>query len=260
MLETIVEIAPAAWPLALTCATVIAADRVRAGRRRERLNRCLHELRRPLQALVLDRSADARRPGGTQLDLALDALTRLDREINGGVPRRVKRLVDGRSLIEDARARWGASAAVAGRRIEVAWRASGSRVVCDPAAIARALDNLIANALEHGTGAIGLAGVSRDGRLRLVVFDDGASGSGERVCPPLAGRHPGGATALAPPRRLGAVVAAHRPGAPGVARDPRRGHGLRVVAEIAAEHGGRFATCRDRAGASAVLEIPLADG
>ena len=203
MLEAIAETAPAAWPLALTCATVVTAGRVRAGRRRERLNRCLHEMRRPLQALVLDRSAGPR---------------------------------------------WGTSAAVAGRRIEVAWRARRSRILCDPAAIARALDNLIVNALEHGSGPIGLAGVSRDGRLRLVVFDGGATGSSERIGPPLAS-----------PRRLGGVVASHRPGALGADRDRRRGHGLRVVAQIAAEHGGRFATCRDRAGASAVLEIPLAD-
>ena len=248
MLEAIAETAPAAWPLALTCATVVAAGRVRAGRRRERLNRCLHEMRRPLQALVLDRSAGPRGAQSTQLDLALDALAGLDREINGGAPGRVRRLVDGRSLIEDAQARWGTSAAVAGRRIEVAWRARRSRILCDPAAIARALDNLIVNALEHGSGPIGLAGVSRDGRLRLVVFDGGATGSSERIGPPLAS-----------PRRLGGVVASHRPGALGADRDRRRGHGLRVVAQIAAEHGGRFATCRDRAGASAVLEIPLAD-
>jgi hypothetical protein len=41
-------------------------------------------------------------------------------------------------------------------------------------------------------------------------------------------------------------------------RDPRRGHGLRVVADVAAAHGGRFAACRHAAGATAVLELPLA--
>jgi signal transduction histidine kinase len=40
--------------------------------------------------------------------------------------------------------------------------------------------------------------------------------------------------------------------------DPTRGHGLRIVRSIAAEHGGRFAACRHRDGASAVLELPLA--
>jgi hypothetical protein len=42
-------------------------------------------------------------------------------------------------------------------------------------------------------------------------------------------------------------------------RDPRHGHGLGVVAEVAAEHGGRFAACRDDSGACAVIELPLAD-
>ena len=86
MLDSIAEAAPFACPLALSFATVIAADRVRTRRRRELLNRSLHELRRPLQALVLQaRSAPgigAQRRG--QLDLALDALAGLDRQVNGG--------------------------------------------------------------------------------------------------------------------------------------------------------------------------------
>ena len=41
-------------------------------------------------------------------------------------------------------------------------------------------------------------------------------------------------------------------------RDPRRGHGLRVVASIAAEHGGRFAVQRPAGGWAAILELPLA--
>jgi signal transduction histidine kinase len=238
MLEAIAESATIAWPLALTCATVVAADRVRAGRRRDRLNLCLHELRRPLQAMVLDRSPAGPRSAATQLDLALDALAGLDRQINGGSAGAVRRLVDGRALLDDARARWLASAEQAGRRIEVAWRAGRCRVLCDPAAVARALDNLIVNALEHGSGGVGLAAGSRDGRLRLVVFDGG-----------------GALGPAGPP-----VVAARGLDRRGAGGDPGRGHGLRVVAAIAAEHGGRFAICRDRTGTSAVLELPLADG
>jgi hypothetical protein len=33
---------------------------------------------------------------------------------------------------------------------------------------------------------------------------------------------------------------------------------LRIVAEVAAAHGGRFAACAHERGASAVLELPLA--
>jgi signal transduction histidine kinase len=95
-------------------------------------------------------------------------------------------------------------------------------VLCDPEAIARALDNLIANALEHGAGRIRIEGLGRPGRVRVHVANRG----GPRV--PAAGR------------------------------DPRRGHGLGIVRLVAEEHGGRFAACRHRDGASAVLELPLA--
>src|SRR6185369_16775982 len=104
MLDAIAEVPPVAWPLALSFATVVAAERVRARRRRELLNRSLHELRRPLQALVLQ--------------------------------------------ARNAVARWRAAAALSGRRIEFSWAAPGARLDCDPLALSRALDNLLANAIE----------------------------------------------------------------------------------------------------------------
>ncbi|MGC1852531.1 MAG: hypothetical protein WA687_08850, partial [Solirubrobacterales bacterium] len=41
------------WPVAATMAAVVAAQGLRAGRRRSALNEALHELRRPLQAIAL---------------------------------------------------------------------------------------------------------------------------------------------------------------------------------------------------------------
>jgi hypothetical protein len=38
----------------------------------------------------------------------------------------------------------------------------------------------------------------------------------------------------------------------------RRGQGLDIVAEIAADHGGRFAACAHGGGAKAIIELPLA--
>jgi signal transduction histidine kinase len=38
----------------------------------------------------------------------------------------------------------------------------------------------------------------------------------------------------------------------------RRGHGLALVSEIAAAHGGRFAISRSPNGTVAALELPLA--
>lgn len=219
-----------AWPLALACASLVLADRVRLSHRRERLNVALHELRRPLQALTLASSQAAAHAtsGRSQLDLALDALAGLDREINGGTHAPPSRLVEARALADDAVERWRRVASTSGRRIELVWSANGSRLVCEPTAIARALDNLIANALEHGTGLVRLEATVRAGRLRLLVADGGAA----RV--------------------------AGRGGPAGGGRDPRRGHGLRVVADVAAEHGGRFVACRHDSGARAVLELPLA--
>jgi signal transduction histidine kinase len=240
MVEPIAENAALAWPLALTLASVVVAGRLRASRRRERLNRALHELRRPLQALMLaTRAPSPARTGRSQLELALDALADLDRIVNGTRRTRERRIADAGELARDAVRRWRSAAAVAGRRIDFRWRAGGSRVACDPAAISRALDNLIANALEHGRGPVRVEGLLRTGRLRLLVSD---------------GVHAGGA---APPpgadpcRRRG--VGLRRRG------DPRRGHGLRVVAQVAADHGGRFAACRHDAGACAVIELPLAE-
>jgi two-component system, OmpR family, sensor kinase len=205
--------------MALTFASALVADRLRAARRRTALNRALHELRRPLQALALDGAA-----GGGQLDRAIEAIAGLDREVNGGkAPRR--RRVDARALAEQAAECWRAAATRAGRPLGFAWRAGSCEVECDPDAVARALDNLIANALEHGSGPVRIEGSGRPGRVRLHVVDRGVQAVEPRS------------------RRDG---------------DPRRGHGLRIVGSIAAEHGGRFAACSHRHGTSAVLELPLA--
>ena len=233
MLDSIAELAVIACPAAISCATVVAAERLRTRRRRELLNRSLHELRRPLQALVLQaRSAPGigeRRRG--QLELALDALAGLDRQVNGGPAEPRSELVDAEELAADAIGRWRAAAALAGRRIELAWHAGRAGLACDPGAVSRALDNLIANALEHGRGGIRVEGSRRRDRLRIVVTD-GAGPVGLNAPPPATNGS----------RRSG----------------PRRGHGLRIVADVAAAHGGRFAACAHAAGASAVLELPLA--
>ncbi len=240
MLGPLADSGAIAWPLALALTTVAVAGRMREGRRRERLNRALHELRRPLQALALAPPPPARAGLPGQLEAAAAALAELDRELNGGCVTRRRRTVDARELAAAAVGRWRAAAAAGQRSIALRWHANGTRVHCEPAAIAGALDNLIANALEHGSGPIELEGVVRRGRLRLFVCD-GSDASGDR-------------------RRGRRELVARRPaGLAGRWRtDPRRGHGLAIVADVAAEHGGRFAACRHAAGASAVLELPLA--
>ncbi len=238
MIELVAEVGPAAWPLALTMATLAVADRVRAGRRRERLNRALHELRRPLQALALASSRRGR-GGREQLDQAFDALGDLDREVNGAKRHADKACIEVHGVAEAAVARWQPAAVAMGRRLSLSWSANGSRVICDPAALARALDNLLANSIEHGRGPIRVDGVVRAEHVRLLVADGADTGLWNH----------------APEREVDLMRRAHDQRRSG---DARRGHGLRLVADMAVECGGRFAACRHGTGATAVIELPLA--
>ena len=89
--------------------------------------------------------------------------------------------------------------------------------------MAQALDNLIANALEHGGPPLVVTAARVSGRLRLTLAN-GRSGD-ERQ-----GRG-----------------------------DPRRGHGVGIVREFAESHAGRFALCETGSGCVAALELPIAE-
>jgi two-component system, OmpR family, sensor kinase len=216
---TIAELGVASGPVAVTAAAVVC--RMRHARRRGALNRALHELRRPLQALVLSAGGD-RGPGSHAVRVALTALDDLDREINGS-PRRVElRPVDCRALVQPAVERWVGVAAATRRVLTLRWRAGSASVLADPDRVAQALDNLIDNALRHGG-------------LRVYVDAD-LCATGVRITVTDTG---------------GAAAATRR-------RDARHGHGLAVVTRVAEEHGGHFRLLRTAAGASATLELPLA--
>jgi signal transduction histidine kinase len=226
-----------AWPLALAFAAVAGAERLRWRRRRTALNRALHELRRPLQALTLMSAVRGAPAAGTTdrstrtshapdtLDTALAALADLDREVNGGASQAPARPVSCRAMVEGAIERWRGPAAAAGRALELRWRAGAAIVLVDPIRIARAIDNLLANAIEHGGLNVAVdVSLGADG-VRIRVLDPGGAGRDLSA---------------------GARRAADA--------DPRRGHGLALVAATAAAHGGRFSL---RTGRITVAELVL---
>ena len=226
------------WPLAAMMVAVVAAQGLRAGRRRSALNEALHELRRPLQAIALVGGGPAGLAPPPVLEssvrLASAALERLDAEVNGGGLQRPKEAVELRPLVEAAVRRWQARARLGGGTLRLRWRAGGAVTIGDRVNLAQALDNLLVNAIEHGGPEIAVDVRPHKGRVRIVVAD---SGSASR---PAARRGaPGEVIARLSGRR-------------------RHGHGLAVVRQVATAHGGRFALRCSEQGSLAMLELPQA--
>jgi two-component system sensor histidine kinase MtrB len=196
---------------------------------RRALNRALHELRRPLQALVLleDSSGGpaAAPPVASRrglLELAAGALRDLDGAVNGEAPEPEPRRFSCREAVLACLERWRPLAAGRGG-IRLYWDAGPAPVEGDARQLARAFDNLVANALEHGGPPVVVTGARVAGRIRITIAN------GVRAQP--------------------------GPGMP----DPRRGHGTEVVTRIADAHHGRFALCHAGGGCVAALELPLAE-
>jgi two-component system osmolarity sensor histidine kinase EnvZ len=127
-----------------------------------------------------------------------------------------------RELVLGCLERWRPMAARCGG-FRVYWDAGPAPVEGDPARLAQALDNLIANAIEHGTPPVVVTGARVAGRIRITI----ANGIRRE-----------------PEARAG---------------DPRRGHGTEIVSEVASAHRGRFALCQTGSGCVAALELPLAE-
>jgi len=237
----------AVWP-ALGGAGATVAAALREGRRRAVLNERLHEVRRPLQALALMAGPAGRGAAGEEgpIDMAAAALARLELEINGERAAVARATIAVRPLLEAAARRWGAQATLRGGGLVVRWRGEEAVVAGDRLELAAALDNLIANALEHGGPRVELAADLLAGRICLAVVDSGAG----------AGRRAREREAAA----LGRAAKRRRAFGPlgRVSGKARHGHGLRVVRRTATRHGGTFALHLGQSGASAVIELPLA--
>jgi signal transduction histidine kinase len=206
-------------------------------RRRELVARACHELRGPLTAAHLALHAGARhdeappaRLAAIDLELkragvALDDLAAARR--GRRVPDRDEP-VDIGDLLAYQAATWRMVAGVFGCRLELVEAGPNAIVRGDRLRLAQAVGNLVANALEHGTGRVELLARSIGDRVRIEVADEG----------------PG----------LPAPVAdlARRPRA----GRGRRGRGLAIAADIADRHGGRLVAAPSARGARVALELP----
>jgi signal transduction histidine kinase len=221
-------------PIAASFAMATGITALREGRRRSSLNEAMHELRRPLQGLALSLPGEEPENGSAEacLRMAVAAVERLDREINGGTLEAPIAPVSPRPTVEAAIARWRRPAEVLGRSLSLEWRVRDPILQTRPAELAQALDNLISNALLHGSGAVVVEMGERGERLHFMVRDGGCADEGRRCRRWLRATWTGG-------------------------RD-RHGHGLRIVRRVAARCGGSFRLRRSPGGTEARLELPLA--
>jgi signal transduction histidine kinase len=156
------------------CATLLIARR----NRNEELIRARHEVRGPLTAALLALHASARRgelaPGRVaalelelrRASLALDDLVaqRGDREVE----------VDLDELLRLQAQTWGDVARAHGATVTLRLDPGGSVVKTDRLRIAQAVGNVVANAIEHGGGAIEIRKRVLERGLRVEVTDGGS--------------------------------------------------------------------------------------
>ena len=227
----------AGFPLAASFAIAGGITALREGRRRTSLNEAVHELRRPLQVLALSLPADSAASGGadSSLRLVAAAVDRLEREINGGGTLDASAPVVLRPLVEAAVGRWRAHARRVDRPLHMRWLAAEVFAHGDKTLLDQALDNMINNAFEHGSGEVSVEVRECDGLLRVAVLDSGCT-----------------------------VFSSAKQGERGfwtrVSGRARHGHGLRIVRRAARQHGGSFRLRRSPQGTEARLELPLAAG
>ena len=215
-----------------------------AAHRRLRLRMALvaqaaHELRGPLQAALLGLHGIAAPAGGgarqlaaVELELRRAGLALDDLEAARSGRRRADRTltVDVGALLAGAVEGWRPLALARAAELHFAPPATRFLVRADPLRLAQATGNLVANALEHGSGPVRVRVHGTAEHVRIEVRDQG---------PGL----PAPVAQLATRRR----------------HADRHGHGLAVAGRVAARHGGRLLTAPVASGTCVVLELPRHD-
>jgi signal transduction histidine kinase len=234
------------FALTLACLGLALVLARRLSTRLRSLTRPAHELRGSLTALQLGLEAADRRNRCTsgsglrteglraQLERATLALAELDRRRHGreaAAAGAAMNQLDTAPLdlapivLRTARA-WAQLAPGYGARLDLDWRAGPVPIDGNADSLRRALDNLIANALEHGGGRVLVEGERLGARARVTISD---GGPGPRLLDKRAGRSP----------------------------HLLRGHGLAIASEAIDAHGGSLMGGVGGNGAGLVLELPL---
>jgi two-component system, sensor histidine kinase FlrB len=172
-----------------------------------------------MQALALALEQGREQAAAACFEQLSAALADLEDEFDRAPRGRLREPVSLAEVAEQAAHRWGA-----GLDVEVSAAAADCRLLADRSGVARAVDNLIANSLEHGSGPVRLKAAVVDGAASLAVADGGP-----------------------------------RPDPADRRRGPGRGHGLAVVREVARAHRGELREPEPTgSGTVAQLRIPIA--
>jgi signal transduction histidine kinase len=225
---------------AIAVATGVLRHRHR-GKRRYAFAEALHELRGALAAIELGTSARGARGAdrqGTRIDairtqieragVAIGDLEALVSCRRARIGHESNELVDLSRIVRQRAAAWDRIAFALGGGVELRWSLGPTVVRGDPRRLCQALDNVIANGLEHGGGLVTLAGARERDLVRVKVSDRGR-GLG---------------------RRLEDI-----PRAPWYAA---HGHGLAIARRVIELHRGRLWATSGSAGTDFEIELPVA--
>jgi signal transduction histidine kinase len=215
------------WALA----GLLATGHWRVRRRRELLARAAHELRGAAAVISLGVAGLRREPGGLRQALALEphmdrlaaGLADLDAARSGRRASARPGAVPLERVLRGTAAGWRPAARSAGRRLRFRWDGAPAVVSADRGRLAQVLGNLVANAIEHGSGPVEVSGKRVGDRALVEVRDSGPAGSAPR------------------------------------SRGADHGHGLRIAGEAVDEAGGTLTLERTSGGTLAAVELPLAD-
>lgn len=231
----------AGWSVALCALALALAWQRRLSQRMELVARACHEVRGPLTAVrlglhLLDRGDEVarRRLAAVQAELGRAGLALEDLSAARWGARAADRLepVPLDDVLEEAAEAWRPVAASRGVELTLLppVDTAPATVPGDRVRLAQACGNLLANAIEHGGGAVELRRRRVGARVRVEVSD-----AGPGLPAPVA------------------VLTRRARGGRG-----RRGRGLAIAAEIAARHGGRLQSAPSREGARLALDLPAA--